>query len=97
MVTGGVCVLNVIWLDMRPVKQSDVLLSFFHFFLGGFLVLTKLFNRQKASLWPHMMTISHLTKLNDAWRKLETHASQIKVDVFLVSPELLVCVKNNTQ
>ncbi len=44
------------------------------------------------------MTISHLTKLNDAWRKLETYASQRKVgDVSLVSPELLVCVKNNTQ
>lgn len=42
MVTGGrvyqVYVLNVIWLDMPPtVKQSDVLLSCFHFFGGGFL------------------------------------------------------------
>ena len=81
-----------------PCETKRCVIIMFPCFLGGFLVLTKLFNRQKARSWPHIMTISHLTKLNDAWRKLETYASQIKVgDVSLVSPELLVCVKNNTQ
>ena len=71
-----------------PVKSKRCVIIMFPFFWGVVLVLTKLFHRRKARSWLHMLSISRLTKLNDAWRKLETlsNSSQAKVgDVFLVS------------